>query len=134
MGVYQYVFHLVKRTDLIFWLNVGNAGIMVAGLWIAGATSGIEMAPWAVLGATLVFNIVRYRIALRYLDLPFEHALIVKIAALASVTAFLAHFALNWNMSLRVWITVPIVLLLGTYVLRRGAQTSGALAEAGIKQ
>jgi O-antigen/teichoic acid export membrane protein len=131
MGIYQYVFHLVKRTDLIFWLSIGNAAIMIAGLCIAGVTSGIEMAPWAVLGATLSFNIVRYRIALRYLDLPLEHALILKIAALAGGTALLANISMNW--SLRLAITVPIMLLLGIYVLRRGTEASGALAEAGVK-
>jgi O-antigen/teichoic acid export membrane protein len=119
MGIYQYVFHLVKRTDLILWLNLGYAAIMMTGLAIAGFTSGIALAPWAVLAAALIFNVLRYRLALRHLFLPIAGTLVPKVAALAVLTALLARYAADWNEGLRLAITAAVVLSLAAYTLRR---------------
>ncbi len=124
MGVYQYVFHLVKRTDLIFWLNLGYAALMMSALAIAGYSYGIVAAPWAVLAATLIFSAVRYRIALRYVLIPLPDLLIVQVAALGVLIALLAHYAADWPVSLRLTITAAILLPLGGIVLRHKADPS----------
>lgn len=128
MGIYQYVFHLVKRTDLIFWLNCGYAMMMVAALAIAGATSDISWAPWAILGATLVFNLVRYRMALRYVSIPISYTLIPKVVAVAVMTLALAHYAADWNDGLRVVVTGFVAVAVLVYVLKRKSDPAGAVS------
>ena len=60
--------------------------IIIISLAIAGFTSGIVLAPWAVLVATLIFNVLRYRIALRYMFIPVPGMLVAKVVALAVLT------------------------------------------------
>jgi len=121
MGIYQYVFHLVKRTDLILWFNLGYAALMIVTLAIVGATAGIAWAPWAVLVATLIFNVVRYRVALRYLVLPVPNTLFVQVAALAVLTALLANYAADCNVPLRVAATAVLGFAFAGLALRRMA-------------
>ena len=121
MGIYQFVFHLVKRTDLILWLEIAYATIVIGSLAIAGIMSGIAWAPWAILAATLIFNVLRYRIALRYVFLPVSSMLVMQVVALAVLTALLAHFAADWNVFLRLAITAVVVLSLASITLRRMA-------------
>jgi len=109
----------VKRTDLILWLHLGYAAIIVTGLTLAGFAWGIAGAPWAILGATVIFNIVRYFIAIRYLFIPMANGTTFKIAALAVTAFLLAHFAENWNVGARVTVTLFITGGLAIYLLRR---------------
>ena len=119
MGIYQYTFHLVKRTDIILWLNLGYAVMTIGCLAIAGSISGIALAPWAVLAATLIFNFLRYRIALRYVFLPAPVALVVQIVALGVLTVPLARYATDLNWPLRLAITVAVALALAAIMQRR---------------
>ena len=124
MGIYQYVFHLVKRTDLILWLNLGYATIIISSLAIAGYTSGIALAPWAVLVATLIFNVLRYRIALRYMSIQVPDMLVAQVAALAVLTALLARYVADSNVGLRIAITAVVVLSLLGFSLRNRKEPS----------
>lgn len=118
MGVYQYVFHLVKRTDLIFWINLGYAALMMSALTIAGYTYGIVAAPWAVLTATVIFSAVRYRISFRYLPIPLPDLLVVQVVALGILIALLAYYAADWPVSLRLVVTATILLSVGGFILQ----------------
>ncbi len=129
MGIYQYVFHLVKRTDLIFWLNLGYAATMMLSLAAAGYYYGIALAPWAALSAILIFNVVRYWIARRYLDVPLPSRIIVHVAVLGVLTALLGRYAAHLNVGLRVVITLALLLPLAGMVFRHKADASlGSLA------
>ena len=124
MGIYQYVFHLVKRTDLILWLNLAYAGTMVVALAIVGVTSDISWAPWAVLSATTIFSLVRYTVALTYLPIPAAQTLSAKIAAVAILTVILARYTAEWNDVLRVGATILVAICFVTYVLKRKANSA----------
>jgi len=124
MGIYQYIFHLVKRTDLILWLNLAYAGTMVVALAIVGATSDISWAPWAVLSATIIFNFVRYAVALKYLSIPVAQTLSAKIAAVAILTVILARYTADWSEILRVGVTILVTICFATYVLKRKANSA----------
>ena len=127
LGIYQYVFHLVKRTDLILWLHLGYAAIMIGSLAIAGFTSGIALAPWAVLAATLIFNVLRYRIALRYVFLPMPGMLVMQVTALAVLTALLARYAAEWNELVRLAITAVVGVWLASYAMRHRTLLSNSV-------
>ncbi len=128
MGIYQYAFHLVKRTDLVFWLNLGYAAIMILSLVIAGYFHGIALAPWAALAATLIFNVLRYRIAQRYVSIPLPDMLVVQVAALAVFTALLGRYAADLNVGLRVVITAVVLLpLAGLTLWYRADESLGSL-------
>ncbi len=119
MGVYQYVFHLVKRTDVVLLLNLGYAAITIASLAVAGFTSGITLAPWAILVATLLFNVLRYFVALRYLFLPVSGVFYVQIIAIGILTTLLARYASSWDVVLRLAITAFTVLSIAGITQRR---------------
>jgi O-antigen/teichoic acid export membrane protein len=119
MGVYQYVFHLVKRTDLILWLNVANAAIMAGSLAIAGMTSGIALAPWAVLSGTIVFNVLRYWFGLRYAFLPIPAVLVGQALGVGVMVTLLARYASEWSAPLRLAVTAIALLVLAGVIRRR---------------
>jgi O-antigen/teichoic acid export membrane protein len=119
MGIYQYIFHLVKRTGIILWLHLGYAAIIVTGLAYAGFAFGIAGVPWAVLGAAIIFNIVRYRIAIRYLSFPVNYGMIMKVVSLAAAAFLVAYFAANWNIGIRVAATIFVAAGLAVYLFRR---------------
>jgi len=119
MGIYQYVFHLKKRTDLIFWLNLANAGLIIVALAVAGWFGGIAAAPWAVLAAAIVFNLLRYALASRHIRLPVERTLALRVAGVALLTFLLAHFAAGEGVLLRLLLTALILLPLTGFTLKR---------------
>jgi O-antigen/teichoic acid export membrane protein len=119
MGIYQYVFHLVKRTDLILWLNLAYAVTMIAALAAAAAIGGISWAPWAVLGAALIFNVVRYAVAIRHLFIPVDYVLPAKIMAIAILTFVIARYSSDWNAPSRAALTVVVALSFLGYLLKR---------------
>lgn len=119
MGIYQYVFHLKKRTDLIFWLNLGNAALIVVSLAAAGAYGGIAWAPWAVLVAAVVFNLIRYGLALRYIRIPVPASLVLGVALVAILTAALAHYLAPASVVVRLVVTALILLPLTGLTLKR---------------
>lgn len=121
MGIYQYVFHLVKRTDLILWLNMSYAVLLLGGLALAGWLFGILMAPWVVLAVTLLFNIVRYRIALRHASLPMPGRILMQMLALIAITLLLASLATGWSFHARLATTAFITISLAILFLRREA-------------
>ena len=126
IGIYQYVFNVVKRPDRILWLNLAHAAMIMGGVAIAGSTLGIALAPWAVLGATLTFNIIQYRIARRHIPLPVRGVLVAQIIALAVLTVLLARYSADWNELLRLAITGVVVLLSASVALRRRMDPSSA--------
>jgi hypothetical protein len=109
------------------WLNLGYAAIMIGSLAIAGYTSGIALAPWAVLAATLIFNVLRYRIALRYVFLPMPGMLVMQVTALAVLTALLARYAAEWNELVRLAITAVVGVWLASYAMRHRTLLSNSV-------
>jgi len=119
MGVYQYVFHLKKRTDLIFGLNLANAGANIVALVLAGRFGGIAEAAWAVLAATIVFNLSRYALALRHISLRVERTLALRVAAVALLTFLLARLAAEEGVVFRILLTAVTLLPLAGFSLKR---------------
>ena len=76
------------------------------------------------MAATLIFNVLRYRIAQRYVSIPLPDMLVVQVAALAVLTALLGRYAADFNVGLRVVITAVVSLLLARLTLRHGADAS----------
>lgn len=124
MGVYQYTFHLVKRTDLILWLNAGYAALMIVSLAIAGYAYGIALAPWAALTAALLFNLLRYRVARRYLAIALPDLLVVEVGTVAVLTVALARYGADLNVGLRAALTAAVLVPLAIFALRNRTNLS----------
>jgi O-antigen/teichoic acid export membrane protein len=119
LGIYQYVFHLGKRTDRILWLNLGYAAMLLSGLALAGLVSGTLLAPWAVLAVTILFNIIRYQIAQRYLPLPLIPQLWLRVAAVMALSMVLFDLASSLGFYFRLLLTGIIAGLTLVVVARR---------------
>lgn len=64
-SIYQYIFHLVKKPQLILWLNIGNAIVLLVAIYIAGRFGGIAFVPWTVMIVAMLYNFIRYLYARR---------------------------------------------------------------------
>jgi len=118
LGIYQYVFHLVKRTDLILWLTLIYAAIMIGSLTFAGYARGIAWAPWAVVAATAIYNALRYRIAQRYLPIPMPDTILLKVGGIAVLTVLLSHYAADLGIGPRLVVSLVVLLPLAGLALR----------------
>jgi O-antigen/teichoic acid export membrane protein len=101
-GVYQYVFHLVKRPFWIFRLALLNATMMTAAVVYAATTHGIGAVPWALLLATLLFNTVRFAITRRYLPLPWPTVPAAGLAAILVAGWLATPVVWSWPLAAKV--------------------------------
>ena len=134
IGIYQYAFNLVKRPDHILWLNLGHAAMIAGSVAVAAMTSGIALAAWAVLAATVTFNVIQYRFVRRYMYLPLRATMVVQIVVLGGLTALLARYAADWSELLRLAITAVTMLVLATVALRRRAPLAAGNPSDPLKE
>jgi O-antigen/teichoic acid export membrane protein len=105
-GVYQYVFHLVKRPSWILWLSLVNAAMMAAAITSATLIGGVGAAPWALLLACVLFNAVRYAITSRYLQLPPPATVTVGVAAVIALGCLAPAGVWSWPLPARAGLAV----------------------------
>ncbi len=98
-GVYQWIFHLCKRPSWILWLQILYAGMLLGAVAVAGRLAGVAAVPWAVLGATILFNGVRYGLAVRLLPLRVERDLLLAAAGALLLTTLLAAGSASWSLA-----------------------------------
>lgn len=67
-GIYQYVFHLVKKPKLVLWLNIGNTFVLFVSIYVAARFGGITFVPWTVMIVAMLYNGVRYLHARQYMQ------------------------------------------------------------------
>ena len=120
-GVYQWVFHLCKRPVWILWLQILYAGLLLGAVAVAGRLAGIVAVPWAVLGATLLFNGGRYFLAVRLLPLRVERELLLAAAGAVVFSGGLAIGSLSWSLAARLAVltaSLPFAVVLVGLPLR----------------
>lgn len=119
LGIYQYVFHLVKQQQWILWLNLLYAAMLGLSLTLVGYFDTVALAPWAVLAVTLLFNLVRYRLAQGHLCLPLSAGLIPQMAGVIVLVLALTLSGATESLDLygRLLITGIIVALLAISLL-----------------
>lgn len=117
LGVYQYVFHLVRRTDWILWLNLLYGSMLVSMLAMTAHWLGASLVPWAVLAATVAFNFIRYRAARHFLPIVMPVYLVPWTLSIGVVSLGLHHATADWPLPGRlvliaVLVTGPVMLLI----------------------
>jgi O-antigen/teichoic acid export membrane protein len=93
LGIYQYIFHLVKKPSFVLYFNLLYAVLTALGVIISARLGGVDLVPWALLAAVLVSNIIRYIVAQRQLVLPVQPGLLVCIAGAALLLTSAAFVA-----------------------------------------
>jgi O-antigen/teichoic acid export membrane protein len=126
-GVYQYIFHLVRRPSWILWLSLLNAALMALAIIAATAHSGIKAVPLAMLVTTVVYNGIRFAITRRFLVLPFPTSSALGLAA-ATAACWSATLGV-WEWSLVARATLSCVAFVTSLALLNGA-FHGQLMEA----
>ena len=123
-GIYQYIFHLIKKPKIILWLNVGNTVVLLGVIYFTAYLGGITFVPWAVLIVTIVYNTVRYIYARRYLQIsPGLYVVSFYITGLIWVFfASLLADVISGSLRLMLAITTALVVLV---FLRREFVSSG---------
>lgn len=114
-GVYQYVFHLVKKPKWIFVVNLVY-GLLLA-LLVSGAVhvGGVAWAPWGVLAAVVSTNVLRYLLARRMVHIPMPPSVVIGLPAALTLTWGLAQ--LSEVLSIAAKIGVGLTTLAGLTVL-----------------
>jgi O-antigen/teichoic acid export membrane protein len=103
-GIYQYIFHLVKKPSFILYFNLLYAALTTLGVIVAARLGGIELVPWAVLAVVLVSNIIRYIVAQRQIVLPVQPGLLVCLAGAALLLWSFGFVARNMTVLSRIGI------------------------------
>jgi O-antigen/teichoic acid export membrane protein len=107
-GIYQYVFHLVKKTQVILLLNAFYAALNICGVYLGARLAGLAGVACMVLVVTIFVNAVRYRIANRYSDLRLRHTVFGRIVGLACALVILAMIGQKTALSLRLVTLIAI--------------------------
>ncbi len=97
MGIYQYIFHLVRRTDWILWLNIIYAVVLFIVLSGVAYYYGAAYAPWAVLGVTVAFNVFRYFVAQRFMQIAILRNLPIVLIMVGVASIWVHSATLNWD-------------------------------------
>lgn len=125
VGIFQWVFHLVRKPRYVLWFNLGymllNVGLVVAGALVGGATTVAAF----VLVSVVVANIARYVVARRLLVIDLAKATAVGLVALAAVSPALAA-SRDLSFAVRVLIFALLVAAFGVPAYRSVRRTSAA--------
>lgn len=102
LGVHQYIFHLVKRTRWIFWLNLQQGVTLFLAVWLSAAAGGARWVPWGVLGSILISNAIRYAAASRFLHVPRPDFLLTLLAGVLAAAWAAAWAAESMVLGVRI--------------------------------
>jgi O-antigen/teichoic acid export membrane protein len=130
LGIYQYVFHLVKKTSWILWLNVSNAFLLVTAVYLAAKFGGIGAVPWAVFAAVIVFNVLRYIVSLSQCPLPLRLGTVLTLTLGILLSLGLASGSDEWTLVTRAVIFIVSAVAVIIALLTVPA-TRNLLAAAG---
>lgn len=90
LGIFQWVFHLVRKPRYVLWFNLGymflNVGMVVAGALVGGATTVAAF----VLVSVIAANVARCAVARRLLAVDVAKATAVGLLVLAALSPALA--------------------------------------------
>jgi O-antigen/teichoic acid export membrane protein len=84
LGIYQWIFHLVRRPTLVLWFNIGYMAANIVAVIVAASQGGPSTVALAVLATVVTANVVRYLIARRQLHVPIERATVAGLAVLGA--------------------------------------------------
>ena len=123
IGIFQWVFHLVKRTSLVLATNLVYMALQIGAVFtVATVTGDILAVAWTVLGVVVVANAIRYMIARRFRLIHLRPALVAGLGALGVVVFAAAEIGQDW----------PLGIRLALAGLAGAAGVLGALRAAGV--
>jgi O-antigen/teichoic acid export membrane protein len=131
-GISEYAIYIAKRVDVAVWLYASHAILLLAGLFVAGITLGIGIAPWTILAATIAFNVLRSVVARRYLAIPVSPIIFIEVLAAAVVTAGLSYFAFAFGVTFRLFLTGAAAVVLGMLAWKRFANNKDEERTKGL--
>lgn len=117
-GIYQYAFHLVKKTHWILWLNLCYAAMIVTCAYAAARAGGVAWIPWAIVAATAAFNLIRYLISRRFIALEMPVRLICGLAIAILLALALRSIASEAGVLLRLGLVAAVACV--TAILLNG--------------
>jgi O-antigen/teichoic acid export membrane protein len=102
LGIFQWVFHLVRRTSLVLAFNLLYMALQVGCVFtVAMITGDINAVAWTVLLVVLVANVMRYAVARRVYILRLSKSTMFAIALVAAAVAAGAEFGQQLPLGLR---------------------------------
>lgn len=130
-GIYQWTFHLVKRTTFILWTNLAYLVLEVAAVIVAERLGGVAAVPWAVLGVVIVVNAVRYGLARRLLRLPVPGDVLVTAGVVSLVSLPSGIWSHGWPLIPRLIVVVLITVgATGSAIMRLSTREARPLPMA----
>jgi O-antigen/teichoic acid export membrane protein len=86
LGIFQWIFHLVRRPSFILWFNLIYMGLNLAAVIVAATVGGIELVATAVLVVVVIANGVRVVVARRFIEIDIPLVVAVALVGLAAAT------------------------------------------------
>ena len=116
LGIFQWVFHLVRKPSYILWFNLAYMGLNLAAVMLAATVGGIELVAVSVFAVVVVANGVRMLLARRFVKIEVPLAVTLSLLALAVATPALlaideSPFALRALVEVAIAILAVVVLL-----------------------
>jgi O-antigen/teichoic acid export membrane protein len=103
LGIFQWVFHLIRRTSLVLTTNLIYMALQVAAVFtVATVTHDILAVAWAVLAVVVSANAIRYVYARRLYVIRASRAMLVSLLGLAGLVAVAAEVMQDWPLGVRV--------------------------------
>jgi PST family polysaccharide transporter len=122
LGIFQWVFHLLRRTTLVLAFNVLYMILQVISVFVVATVTGsILAAAWTALGVVVVANALRYAVARRLYVVRLQRTLLVAVVAVGVLIALAAELGQD----------LPLGVRLGLAALAGLAGLAGALHAAG---
>lgn len=118
LGVHQYVFHLVKKPGWIFGVYLLQGVLVVLLVSVFTLAGGASWAPWGVLMAVVLTNLVRYRLAVRMLNLRLPSSVAVGLPLTVVMLGILTLLATGMSLANRLWVGVALLFCLALFALK----------------
>jgi O-antigen/teichoic acid export membrane protein len=128
-GIYQYVFHLVKKPRLILYFNLIYGVLAASFVYAAAKIGGVAYVPWGILAAVILLNVARYLMAQR------EFSISIRIEHLAGLfislvlVILLQHYLSTLPLVIKMVVMGVLTLALGSTLLRQFGKSEVNAAE-----
>lgn len=127
LGIYNWIFHLTRRTSLILLLSLAHAALLLGSIVAAAWIGGAALAPWGILAAVVAANALRYTVAQGQHRLPMPTVVLVGLLVLAGIVVPIAWLLNESDLFVRLPLSVAVTILCLFAVLRI---TRGTLSAA----
>ncbi len=124
LGIHQYVFHLVKKPQWVFRVNLLQGTLIALLVSFFTLAGGFPWAPWGVLTAVALTNLTRYRLAMRMLYLPMPTVVLIGLPLLLAMTCALTLLSIRLSLENRAWVAICLLSSIGVVALRWREQLS----------